>query len=392
MTVERSEGDGKKFEDDLDFISHQINKVQWSLINKQKFYNQIIQNQRRLLQEQEKIIKHLTKKLGLTKVDLELIQSNAIAKVPNVSKSCVEDDSDSAIVLDSSYSEENKEHSDGKSANESSLKLERSVSDVLRITVQGQYSLPRQTNPTIKHTKDTKGCSKVLISVKSPKNLPLSKDDNSRESTQSNTIFNSKGLSEHIHLSSEHSATLQAAPKEQLTAAQSSLLHHLHRSQHNHDTSDSPRQRLKRSVSEKIIDKDLRKANERLCRENNNLDSLGLQTCQEKSKSTTSLRRCDSEKIIRTSFSSSLYRGFLLRHKPRSKRTAPETAADRCASLSEKFSPCAPLEINESFKNIEYREVLAPPSNHKSVLTPREVKNRNRRKTTTNFHSLTQVL
>ena len=39
---------------------------------------------------QEKIIKHLTKKLGLTKVDLELIQSNAIAKVSHKSK-CFEE-------------------------------------------------------------------------------------------------------------------------------------------------------------------------------------------------------------------------------------------------------------------------------------------------------------
>ena len=83
------------------------------------------------------------------------------------------------------------------------------------------------------------------------------------------------------------------------------IIFYCSKSQHSHK--ESPRQRLKRSVSEKLIDKELRNENnERSTMESNKLEAslddlapLGIEVKEEKLKSATNLRRCDSEKIIR---------------------------------------------------------------------------------------------
>jgi hypothetical protein len=94
------------------------------------------------------------------------------------------------------------------------------------------------------------------------------------------------------------------------------------------------------------------------------------------------LRRCDSEKLPPTaaaasSFSSPLYRGFLLRHT--SRRSRDQQPGSSTAPGSSTTAPASWLLAASS----------TSPASHKHVLTPREVKNRSRRRTmVTSIHTI----
>ena len=94
------------------------------------------------------------------------------------------------------------------------------------------------------------------------------------------------------------------------------------------------------------------------------------------------LRRCDSEKLSAaaassSSFSSPLYRGFLLRHSPR--RSRDQFSPPGGQLLAAARLAAAKLEAGSG----------SSPASHKHVLTPREVKNRSRRKTmVTSIHTI----
>ena len=94
------------------------------------------------------------------------------------------------------------------------------------------------------------------------------------------------------------------------------------------------------------------------------------------------LRRCDSEKLSAaaassSSFSSPLYRGFLLRHSPR--RSRDQFSPPGGQLLAAARLAAAKLETGSG----------SSPASHKHVLTPREVKNRSRRKTmVTSIHTI----
>jgi hypothetical protein len=117
------------------------------------------------------------------------------------------------------------------------------------------------------------------------------------------------------------------------------------------------------------------------------MEKTPKQLQQQKQLRQLQLRRCDSEKLPTTaaaaaSFSSPLYRGFLLRHTSRRQRDLPGGGSTAAAGSSGAAGWLLAARLAA--------EASTSPASHKHVLTPREVKNRSERRRTmvTSIHTI----
>ena len=144
-----------------------LQHLQWSLLSRQKQFTQLLEQQRRRLEEQDKIILHLTRRLASTgppTAPVEELVDLALARVPKVTSwgaaTPEKGDSDSAIHLDSSYD------SLRSSPPKVSRLLQRSVSDVVVLGggAGSPFSTPLYRGFLLRHQRRPKAHSPELLS------------------------------------------------------------------------------------------------------------------------------------------------------------------------------------------------------------------------------------
>ena len=172
------------FDQQLVSIYVRLEQLQWSLLTQQRRVGRMVEQQRKKLEEQEKLITYLTHKLAAKEQvvgtsQVEELEKCAMARLPKVveeresdEKKKREDDEDSAIHMNSTFDILN------SSSSSSSVErpLQRSVSDVVgrkRNESETSESFPSNLYRgfLLRHQKKQRGVS--LGSAPSSTSLPL---------------------------------------------------------------------------------------------------------------------------------------------------------------------------------------------------------------------------